>query len=61
MTISGSSASKTTDWFDVLFRNTVSTSHYLSVSGGSEKMTYYVSGGFNYNNGLVQRTRRDIL
>lgn len=48
--------SHTTDWFDVLFRNTVSTSHYLSVSGGSEKMTYYVSGGFNYNNGLVQRT-----
>ncbi len=47
---------QTTDWFDVLFRNTVSTSHYLSVSGGSEKMTYYVSGGFNYNNGLVQRT-----
>ena len=48
--------SHTTDWFDVLFRNTVSTSHYLSVSGGSEKMTYYVSGGFNYNNGLVQNT-----
>ncbi len=48
--------SHTTDWFDVLFRNTVSTSHYLSVSGGSDKMTYYVSGGFNYNNGLVQRT-----
>ena len=48
--------SHTTDWFDVLFRNTVSTSHYLSVSGGSDKMTYYVSGGFNYNNGLVQKT-----
>lgn len=46
----------TTDWFDVLFRNTVSTSHYLSVSGGSDKLTYYVSGGFNYNNGLVINT-----
>lgn len=50
-------ASQTTDWFDVLFRNTVSTSHYISVSGGgSEKLTYYVSGGFNYNNGLVVNT-----
>ena len=48
--------SHTTDWFDVLFRNTVSTSHYLSVSGGTDKMTYYVSGGFGYNNGLVQKT-----
>lgn len=49
--------SHTTDWFDELFRNTVSTSHYLSLSGGgSEKLTYYVSGGFNYNNGIVVNT-----
>lgn len=49
--------SQSTDWFDVLFRNTVSTSHYISVSGGgSEKLTYYVSGGFSYNNGLVVNT-----
>ena len=34
---------QTTDCFDVLFRNTVSTSHSLSVSGGgSEKLTYYI-------------------
>ena len=47
----------TTDWFDVLFRNTVSTAHHLSVSGGpSQKLTYYVSGGFNFNNGLVINT-----
>ena len=29
----------TTDWFDTLFRNTVSTTHHLSLSGGSPKMT----------------------
>lgn len=48
--------SQTTDWFDVLFRNTVSTSHHLSVSGGSDKLTYYVSGGFGWNNGVVVKT-----
>lgn len=49
-------ASQSTDWFDVLFRNTVSTSHFLSLSGGSDKMTYYVSGGYTYNNGVVIKT-----
>lgn len=47
---------QTTDWFDVLFRNTVSTSHHLSVSGGSDKLTYYVSGGYGWNNGVVVKT-----
>ena len=44
----------TTDWFDTLFRNTVSTTHHLSLSGGSPKMTYYVSGGM-----LQQRHRQE--
>lgn len=48
--------SQSTDWFDVLFRNTVSTSHHLSVSGGSDKLTYYVSGGYSWNNGVVVKT-----
>lgn len=49
-------AKETTDWFDVLFRNTVSTGHNLSISGGTDKLTYYVSGGFNWNNGIVVKT-----
>lgn len=48
--------SQSTDWFDVLFRNTVSTSHHLSVSGGTDKLTYYVSGGYGWNNGVVVKT-----
>ena len=48
--------SETTDWFKTLFRNTVSTTHHLSLSGGSPKMTYYVSGGFGFNNGIVVKT-----
>lgn len=46
----------TTDWFDALFRNSISTNHHLSLSGGSEKTTYYISGGYSQNNGLVLRT-----
>ena len=36
-----------TDWFDLLFRNAVSHSHNISVSGGSDKATYRASFGFN--------------
>lgn len=32
-----------TDWFDLLFSNAISHSHSLSVSGGSDKTTYYLS------------------
>ena len=48
-----------TDWFQELLRNTVSTSHYVSVSGGSDKLTYYVSGGINTNKGIVKKTASD--
>lgn len=49
----------TTDWFQELFRNSVSQSHYLSLSGGSEKNSYYVSLGYSQNNGLVKKTDYD--
>ena len=48
-----------TDWFQELLRNTVSTSHYVSASGGSDKLTYYVSGGINTNKGIVKKTSSD--
>lgn len=49
----------TTDWFQELFQNSVSQSHYLSLSGGSEKNSYYVSLGYSQNNGLVKKTDYD--
>lgn len=52
-------AETTTDWFDALFRNSISTNHYLSLSGGSTNTTYYISGGYSRNNGLVLRTNYD--
>ena len=49
----------TTDWFKALFRTTVSTSHNISLSGGTDKQTYYISGGYTSNNGIVKRTGSD--
>ncbi len=49
----------TTDWFKELFQNSISQSHYLSFSGGSNRSTYYVSLGVSQNNGLVKKTNYD--
>ncbi len=46
----------TTDWFDVIFRNSFSMNHNLSFSGGSDRNTYYVSLGVTDQNGLVKET-----
>ena len=40
-----------TDWFDLLTRNSLSTNHNVSVSGGSDKVTYNGSVGYSVNNG----------
>lgn len=48
--------SHTTNWFDELFRNSLSQSHNLSLSGGTDKSTYYVSLGYLDNVGLVKKT-----
>ena len=52
-------AATSTDWFSELFRNSLSQSHYLSFSGGTDKSTYYLSTGYSTNNGLVQNTSAD--
>ena len=40
-----------TDWFKILFRNAVSTNHSLSISGGTDKMSYYGSINATFTNG----------
>lgn len=37
-----------TDWFDVLFSNSVTQNHSISLSGGAEKTNYYFSASY-YN------------
>ena len=48
-----------TNWYDELFRNGVSTTHNLSISGGSEKYTYYTSLAYTRNAGLLKNNDYD--
>lgn len=43
-----------TDWFDLLYENPFSYSNNVSVSGGSDKTTYYASFGMTKNNGTAK-------
>lgn len=49
----------TTNWFDELFRTAFSMNHYLSLSGGSEIATYYLSLGYSNDNGILKKTSYD--
>ena len=44
---------KGTDWQDELFNNALMTSHNLSFTGGSEKITYAFSAGFLKQDGIA--------
>ncbi|MFR7824515.1 MAG: hypothetical protein ACLU30_15980 [Odoribacter splanchnicus] len=50
-----------TDWFDVLTQDTYSHDHTLSVSGGSEDIRYYVSLGYNHEDGVTKTTKTDRM
>lgn len=43
-----------TDWNDILFRDTFNQEYNLSLSGGNDKATYYTSLGYQEENGNVQ-------
>lgn len=43
-----------TDWFGLLFRNTLSQRHNVSISGGSDKVSYYVSGAASLNPDVIK-------
>ena len=49
------SAYANTDWFKEMFRSNVpSQEHNISISGGTEKLTYLISGNFLGQNGLLR-------
>ena len=50
-----------TDWFDVLTRDSYSQDHTVSVSGGSEDIRFYVSLGYNHENGATKTTYTDRI
>lgn len=43
-----------TDWFGHLFRNALVQRHNLSISGGTDKTNYYVSGNYTHNPDVVK-------
>lgn len=48
-----------TDWFKILTHDTYSHSHTLSVSGGTDDVRYYVSVGYNYEDGVTRKTNTE--
>lgn len=40
-----------TDWFDLLFRNSFSHQHTLSISGANDRVDYYFSAGYSNQQG----------
>jgi len=48
-----------TDWQDLLFNTAFLQNHNLSVSGGSEKVSYFVSGGYYNQNGIIDNSGFD--
>ncbi|PSL50254.1 TonB-linked SusC/RagA family outer membrane protein [Chitinophaga niastensis] len=48
-----------TDWMGVLFGQGKMTGHTVSVSGGSDKTTYYMSLDYLHNEGIMKNTSQD--
>lgn len=48
-----------TDWFKVLFRNSLVQEHSLSMSSGNEKQQFYMSAGYYHDNGQVNNQNTD--
>ncbi len=44
-------AKMNTDWYDILFRNSFSQNHNVSLGGGSDNVSYYASLSYNDNQG----------
>lgn len=45
-----------TDWTDYIFKNGSISSHNVTIQGGAEKLTYYLSGNYYKQNGNVAQT-----
>ncbi len=48
-----------TDWYDEVLRNAFQTNHNISVSGGSENATYFFSGGYVSEEGILETNKFD--
>lgn len=46
-------AGKSINWYDMMFQNALQQNYTLSVSGGTDKFSYYWSGGYLNNKGII--------
>jgi len=46
-----------TDWLDEVFRKAIFSNYQISASGGNDKTTFYVSGGFRDEEGVMLNSR----
>ena len=56
-------AKANTDWFDILFRNSLTQEHSLSISAGTDKSQSFFSTSFYYDNGwtIADKVKRYTL
>lgn len=45
-----------TDWVDEVFKTSVATNHNLSLSGGTDKLSFYTSFGYSNNPGIMENS-----
>ena len=45
-----------TNWMDEMFRTAVATNHNLSINGGTDKISFYTSFGYNSNPGVMENS-----
>ena len=50
---------RNTDWLGILYRNAVTNSHTVTVSGGTDKTTYYTSLGADLQPGTARGEKSD--
>lgn len=54
--VAGFKANGGTDWQDEIFKDALQQNHQVSLSGGSQNTSYYLSGSYINNDGIIKNT-----
>lgn len=50
-----------TDWFKTLLRNNIYHRHNVSIKGGNDQTTYYISGNYSYQGGRIEGNNKQRM
>lgn len=50
-----------TDWFKTLLRDNLYQRHNISIKGGNEQTTYYISGNYSYQGGRIRGNSKNKM